>query len=77
MNEEYAYGTYTGAHSRSARKARARCEDGKLRVITIGVPDTYFSIPGHTRVKGKYVSGFVSVDSESEEFKFIQYARYD
>lgn len=27
------------------RRARALCDDGKLRVFRCGLPDTYFSIP--------------------------------
>ena len=66
QSEERAYNTYAGGHSRSNRRARAICADGKVRTITVGIPDTYFSIPGHTRIAGKYVSGFVSVNDDGE-----------
>lgn len=68
--EEKAYNTYSGAHSRSGRRARVIYPDGKLRVVTVGLPDTFFSIPAHGRIAGKYVSGFVSMDTDIEELIF-------
>jgi hypothetical protein len=35
--------------------------DGVLRIVTLGVADTFFSIPAHARIRGHYVSGFVSM----------------
>lgn len=52
----------------AGRRARARCEDGVIRTIRIGIPDTFFSIPGRTQVRGKTVKGFVHV--EEEEIRF-------
>ncbi len=42
------------------RRCKARCADGKLRIIRCGIPDTFFTIPA----KG----GFISV--KDEEFFF-------
>jgi hypothetical protein len=40
------------------RRAYAVCPDGKKRVITCGIPDTYFSIPArHSRLGKGYLTG--------------------
>lgn len=69
-DEELAYNTYSGAHSRSYRRGRVRYPDGRILSVTLGVPDTYFTIPAHGRLHGKYVSGYVSVDTDTEEYVF-------
>lgn len=48
------------------RKARVRFSDGKLRMIRAGIPDTYFSVPATARVNGRYVAGFITIDSKDE-----------
>lgn len=68
--EEFAYNTRGGGHSRSNRGARAICPDGIIRTFTAGIPDTYFSIPAHGRIKGRYVVGSLTIDSEDEELHF-------
>ena len=72
-DESKAYNTYHGGHSRSNRRGRVRFSDGQLRMVRLGVPDTFFTIPAHAVVRGKYASGFVSVNTETEEFEFTQY----
>lgn len=72
-DEAKAYNTPNGGHSRSNRKGIVRFADGKLRTVRLGVPDTFFTIPAHATVNGKYASGFVSVNTETEEFEFTQY----
>ncbi len=44
---------------------RALCSDGKIRTLKriAETADTFFSVPAAVTVKGKTVSGFVSVDS--------------
>ncbi len=69
-DEMLAYNTYHGGHSRSNRRGRVRFPDGKLRTVTLGIPDTYFSIPVHATVKGHYVSGWVSFDDDTNEYIF-------
>jgi hypothetical protein len=44
------------------RKGYAIFPDGKRRRIWAGIPDTFFSIPAHARVDGKYLSGWVGID---------------
>jgi hypothetical protein len=51
------------------RRAYCRCEDGALRVVVCGIPDTFFSIPARARIKGKSVTGFIT--HRDEEFRFI------
>lgn len=46
------------------RKGLAIYPDGKPRRVYAGIPDTYFSIPAHGRVGGKYVRGYVHVDDK-------------
>jgi len=55
------------------RRARARFADGELRVVRCGIPDTFFSIPARAQVKGESVGGFVSVDTDKDEFTFTAY----
>jgi hypothetical protein len=45
--EELAYNTYSGTHWGSGRRAAALCNDGKVRIIRIGIPSMWFAIPGH------------------------------
>lgn len=54
------------------RRCYAVCEDGKKRVVNVGIPDTFFSIPGYSRPAGRYVRGFVSSDEE-KGFLFHEY----
>lgn len=63
-SEQLAYNTYTGAHSRSNRHGMVRYPDGRILSVTLGVPDTFYTVPAHGRLHGKYVSGFVSVDTD-------------
>ncbi len=46
------------------RRAYAVCEDGKLRLVKCGIADTFFSIPGSTKIDGKTVQGFLSSNDE-------------
>jgi len=57
------------------RRAYATCEDGEKRVITCGIPDTFFSIPGRVKIDGVTVKGFVSSDEDG--FKFTAYKKQD
>ena len=63
--EEHAY-----PNGGQTRKCRAIYPDGKVRTVWYGIPDTYFTIPAHGRISGKYVKGYVSIDSESSELVF-------
>lgn len=62
--EELAYNTYSGTQWGSNRKAKVRFPDGKLRTVTAGIADTYFSIPAHGKVGGKTVVGWIGVKTE-------------
>jgi hypothetical protein len=47
-------------------RGRALCSDGKVRAVRFprgGHADTFFSVPAIVSVKGKTVTGFVSVSS--------------
>ena len=74
--EELAYNSYSGAPTRSNRRGRVRFPDGKLRIVRLGVADTFFSIPAkpaHGRVGFVSVSSLFSQTSGSEgeqEFTF-------
>lgn len=69
--EERAYNTPNGGHSRSNRRGKAIYPDGKIRSVTAGIPDTYFSIPAHGRIGRKYVSGFLGINDEGEYYFHI------
>lgn len=60
-NEQAAYCTPTGTHWGSRRRGLVRFPDGKLRRVTLGIPDTWFSIPGHDS-RGRV--GFVTSDED-------------
>lgn len=76
MRTTYAKGTWLDAEDlaypsgaiNAGRRARAVCPDGKVRVVRVGVPDTFSTIPGAARIGGRYTSGFVTV-AEDEDGK--------
>lgn len=39
---------------------RVLCGDGIRRTVRVREPDTFFSLPGTVKVRGKSISGFVS-----------------
>lgn len=44
-----------------AKVANCPCEDGRRRTVYVtGQPDTFFSAPAQTRVKGKTVTGYLT-----------------
>lgn len=45
--------------------------DGKLRLVRLGVPDTYFTIPARVKLHRKTVTGLVWFDGDSDEFVFV------
>lgn len=52
------------------RPGRAIYPDGKVRKVMGGIPDTFFTIPAHGRMNGKYVAGFLHVVAEvSDDLK--------
>ena len=81
MDESAAYNTYSGAHSRSNRRGRAIYPDGVIRSVTAGVPDTFYSIPAHGRIAGRYVAGFLMIEDDPDspdygELRFHVFKRY-
>ena len=49
------------------RKCRAIYPDGRVRLVWVGIPDTYFSIPAHGRVNDRYVAGWVTIQDDSDK----------
>lgn len=47
------------------RRGRAIFPDGTLRAVYAGIPDTYFSVPAHARIGGKYVAGYLTTATAS------------
>lgn len=45
------------------RKGSAVYPDGVTRRVWAGIPDTFFSIPAHGRVAGRYVAGFCMMET--------------
>jgi hypothetical protein len=64
--EEHAY-----PNGGQTRPCRALYPDGKVRRAWAGIPDTYFTIPAHGRMNGKYVSGYLTVADWGDEDKGI------
>lgn len=68
------------------RRGRALFPDGAVRSVRAGIADTYFSIPAHARIGGRYVAGFLSVstiagystatDDDPAVLRFTPYNRY-
>jgi len=72
--EEFSY----PSDGRCGRKALATCEDGKKRIISCGMADTFFSIPGHVKINGKRVKGFLSSGEHGMKFTaFTPREKYD
>lgn len=70
-DEELAYPR--GSIRASRRRGVVRYLDGKLRKVTLGVPDTYFTIPARGKANGRTLSGYVFVRDAGEataEFVF-------
>ncbi len=43
---------------------RAMCADGKVRALAhVGEPDTVWTRPAAVKVKGRYVAGYVTIES--------------
>lgn len=52
-------------HGGPTRRCRAICAvDNVMRVVFVGIPDTYFSIPGYAKIKGKRVRGYVTLNDD-------------
>lgn len=60
--EEHAYPA-----GGQTRKCQAICFDGKIRTVWAGIPDTYFSIPAHTRIAGKYHRGYLHMQDNANK----------
>ena len=43
---------------------------GEYRTVTVSIPDTAFSGPARLHYRLKTIKGFVSIDTEQEEFTF-------
>lgn len=69
---------YPSGSITAGRKGRARFPDGRVRVVLLGIPDTWFSIPARAKWNGRTVTGCVMVDDganlgvalPAEEFRF-------
>src|SRR5690349_20672710 len=59
LEQRMPWGLYVGG--------RVLCSDGKVRSLSriAQTADTFFSIPASVRVKGKTVSGYVTVEAVS------------
>jgi hypothetical protein len=66
--EELAYNTHTGSVTKSNRRARAICFDGKLRTFRVGIPDTFFSIPAAGEINSQYMRGWVEIKDNKVVF---------
>lgn len=78
LTHTYPWGLYV--------TARVLCSDGKVRTVSriSQTADTYFSVPAAVRVKGRTVSGYVTVETlsgssvETEtDPAVVKFVRYD
>jgi len=49
---------------RQVRKGRAIFPDGSVRAILAGISDTFFTIPAHARIGGRYAAGYLCMGSD-------------
>lgn len=65
---------------------RALCSDGKVRALAriASTADTFFSVPAAVKVKGKTVSGFVTIETREgfstatdNDPAVVKFRRYD
>ena len=63
--EEWAY-----PNGGQTRPCMAECDDGIVRRVWGGIPDTYFSISAHATIRGRYVAGFLMVDTNRNVLRF-------
>ena len=76
--EELAYATPTGSPHGSRRRARVRFVDGKLRIVRVGVPDTWFTIPAKDPRTGR--TGYITIlgqNSSEGEWCFLMAGQGD
>lgn len=54
---------------------RALCSDGRVRALSrIAITaDTFFSVPAAVKVKGKTVSGYVSIDTLNDSSNVVKF----
>lgn len=59
LTQSYPFGFYIAG--------RAMCSDGRVRALAriAQTADTFFSVPAAVKVKGRTVSGYVTVDTVS------------
>jgi hypothetical protein len=85
--QQYAKGTWTESTGPWGlfTRARARCEDGRLRTVKLSVcADSFFSVPARVSFRGKTVCGFItfaadsglSTDHEGQYVQFIATGRH-
>lgn len=53
------------------KKYNVLCRDGKIRMATVGEPNTWFSAPARVQAFGKTVTGFVA--SDDGKLTFVAY----
>ena len=46
----------------TGKVTNVKCPDGILRTVNVGIADTVWTRPASVQVKGKRVSGFISID---------------
>ncbi len=56
---------------------RLLCSDGKVRAAELAEsPDTFFSTPARVRIKGKWITGYMSPEEAWDENYTKQYRAY-
>lgn len=57
----------------------ALCADGKVRRLAriSDTADTFFSVPAAVKVRGRTVSGYVTVDTANDDTATVYFLRYD
>jgi len=60
---------YTYPSGGFLRRAKALCEDGKVRTFQCSIPDTFFTVPARGKIRGKYVRGYLHIEDNIVKFR--------
>jgi hypothetical protein len=57
---------------------RLLCADGKIRAAELAAePDTFFSTPAKIRIKGKWITGYMSVEDRLGDYSAFMFNVHD
>ena len=64
--------TLASPKSTPTRRAKARCPDGRLRVVACGLADSLFTIPAQALLQGDLVAGRLAIEEGGLRFELAE-----